>query len=134
MLKDKVLKNEMSFAIRYGARDFKRDFAAAAYQIFLVIIEASENARTDRTENNTVLDKGKFYQSLKKEVLQLINATLDDKALFEKYLMAAISFDSNRIYYIAGSANSKNPRKGFLLGNQGIILKKFVKFLLKYWV
>jgi len=52
----------------YGARDFKRDFAAAAYQIFLVIIETSENARTDRTENNTVLDEGKFYQSLKKEV------------------------------------------------------------------
>jgi len=51
----------------YGTRDFKRDFAAAAYQIFLVIIEASENARTDGTENNTVLDEGKFYQSLKKE-------------------------------------------------------------------
>jgi len=114
----------MSFATRYSAHDFKRDFAAAAYQIFLVIIEASENARTDRTENNTMLDEGKFYKSLKKVVLQLINATLDDKALFEKYLMAAISFDSNRIYYIAGSANSKNPRKGFLLGNQGIILKK----------
>jgi len=64
----------MSFAIRYGACDFKRDFAAAAYQIFLVIIEASENARTDRTENNTVLEEGKFYQSLKKEVLQLINS------------------------------------------------------------
>ena len=50
----------------YGARDFKRDFAAAAY--FLVTIEASENARTDGTENNTILDEGKFYQSLKKEV------------------------------------------------------------------
>jgi len=58
----------MSFAIRYSPRDFKRGFAAAACQIFLVIIEASENARTDRTENNTVLDEGKFYQSLKKEV------------------------------------------------------------------
>jgi KaiC/GvpD/RAD55 family RecA-like ATPase len=86
-----VLKDEMSFAIRYGARDFKRDFAAAVYQIFLVTIEASENARTDRTENNTVLDEEKFYQSLKKEVLQLINTTPDDKALLEKYLMAAIS-------------------------------------------
>ena len=52
----------------YGTRDFKRDFAAAACQIFLVIIEASENARTDGTENNTILDEGKFYQSLKKEV------------------------------------------------------------------
>ena len=45
----------------YGTRDFKRDFAAAAYQIFLVIIEASENARTDGTENDTVLDEEKFY-------------------------------------------------------------------------
>jgi hypothetical protein len=75
---------------------------------------------------------------LKKEVLQLINATPDDKALLEKYLMAAISslyiYNSDKIYYIDGSANSKDPRKGFLLGKQGIILKKFVKCLLKHWV
>jgi len=58
----------MSFAINVWRTRLQKRVCAAAYQIFLVIIEASENDRTDRTENNTVLDEGKFYQSLKKEV------------------------------------------------------------------
>ena len=53
----------MSFAINVWRMRLQKRFCAAAYYI-----EASENARTDRTENNTVLDEGKFYQSLKKEV------------------------------------------------------------------